>query len=148
MGHASKSQSIEVQNPRRSPFNMDLVWRKDVQHGRARIIEVECAYIPHAWVLEFLNGEQSHEDSLMEWNICKWVPPQKNVKKPKAKTTSLVFGMMFYCSFLLYYCFNNLILYWTSGLKLITHFVSMHVGMDLKTIMETQTTINSLNKVV
>jgi hypothetical protein len=49
MGHVSKSQSIEIQNPRKSPFNdMDLVWKKDVQHGRAHIIKVECAYIPHA----------------------------------------------------------------------------------------------------
>jgi len=28
MGHASKSQSIDIQNPKRSPFNnMDLVWK-------------------------------------------------------------------------------------------------------------------------
>jgi len=25
-----------------------LVWEKNVRHGRAHIIEVECAYIPHA----------------------------------------------------------------------------------------------------
>jgi hypothetical protein len=55
MGHVSKSQSIEIQIPRRSPFNnMYLVWRKDVPYG---VIEVECAYIPHAQVSEFLNGE-------------------------------------------------------------------------------------------
>jgi hypothetical protein len=36
---------------------MDLVWRKDVQHGRANIIKVECAYIPHAWVSKNLNGK-------------------------------------------------------------------------------------------
>jgi hypothetical protein len=76
MGCASKPQSIEIQNLRRSPFNnMDLVWRKDVRHGRAHIIKVEYAYIPHSRVLKFLNGEQSHEDSLMEWNIYKQVPP-------------------------------------------------------------------------
>jgi len=29
MGHASKSQYIEIQNPKKSPFNnMDLVWKK------------------------------------------------------------------------------------------------------------------------
>jgi hypothetical protein len=44
MGRASKSQSIEIQNPRKSPFNnMDLVWKKDVQYGRAHLIEVEYA---------------------------------------------------------------------------------------------------------
>jgi hypothetical protein len=49
MGHASKSQFIEIQNPKRLPVNnMDLVWRKDVRHRGAHIIEVECAYIPHA----------------------------------------------------------------------------------------------------
>jgi hypothetical protein len=44
------------------------------------------SYNPHAWVLEFLNGEQSHENFLMEWNIYKWVPPQKiykNANNPK-----------------------------------------------------------------
>ncbi len=45
---------------------MDLVWEKDVQHGRAHIIKVECAYIPHAGILIFLNGEWSHENSW--WN--------------------------------------------------------------------------------
>jgi len=51
MGHVSKSQSIEIQIPRRSSFNnMYLVWRKDVPYGGPDIIEVECAYIPHAQV--------------------------------------------------------------------------------------------------
>jgi hypothetical protein len=30
-------------------YNLWLtVWKKNVQHGGAHIIEVECAYIPHA----------------------------------------------------------------------------------------------------
>ncbi len=75
MGRASKSQYIDIQNPKKSPFNnMDLVWKKDVRRGRAHIIEVDCAYIPHARISEFLNGEQSHEDSLMEWKIYKRIP--------------------------------------------------------------------------
>jgi hypothetical protein len=75
MGHASKFQYIEIQNPKNDPFNnMDLVWKKYVRHGGANIIEVECAYIPHAQILEFLNGEQSHENSLKEWNIYKRMP--------------------------------------------------------------------------
>jgi len=58
MGHASNFQSIEIQNPRKSPFkNMDLVWTKDIQHGGAHIIEVECTYMPHAQVFNFLNNE-------------------------------------------------------------------------------------------
>jgi len=70
MGCVSKFQHIKIQNPKKSPFNnMDLVWKKYVRHGGAHIIEVECVYIPHAWISEFLNGEQSHENSSMEWNI-------------------------------------------------------------------------------
>jgi hypothetical protein len=81
MGCASKSQYIEIQNLKKSPFNkMALVWKKDVQHGGAHIIKVECAYIPHACISKFLNGEQSHEDSPMEWNIYKQIPSQENVK--------------------------------------------------------------------
>ncbi len=75
LGCVSKSQYIEIQNPKKSPFNnMDLVWKKDVRHAWAHIIEVECAYIPHARISEFLNSEESHEDSLMVWNIYKRVP--------------------------------------------------------------------------
>jgi hypothetical protein len=74
---------------------MDLVWKKDVQHGGTHIIKVECAYITHAQILEFLNGERSHEDSPMEWNIYKWVPSQENVKMQESKTTLAIFGMMF-----------------------------------------------------
>jgi hypothetical protein len=88
MGCASKSQSIEMQNPRRSPLNnMDLVWTKDIQHGGAHIIEVECTYMPHARVLRFLNNEQSHENSPME----------RMSKFQKSKTTLAIFSMMFYC---------------------------------------------------
>jgi hypothetical protein len=39
-------------------------------------------------------------------------------------------------------------LYQNLGLKLIAHFVNMHVGMDQNTIMETWTTIDPLNEVV
>ncbi len=41
----------------------------------SHIIEVKCAYIPHAQVSNFFNGGQNHEDSLMEWNIYNQVPP-------------------------------------------------------------------------
>jgi len=62
---------------------MDLVWKINVWHGRAHIIEVECEYIPHAQISKFLNGEWSHEDSWMEWNIYKQVPSQEIVKMPR-----------------------------------------------------------------
>jgi hypothetical protein len=78
MGRASKSQYIEIQNPKKSPFNnMDLVWKKKIRHGGAQIIEVECAYIPHAQISEFLNGERNHENSPMEWNIISGYPHKK-----------------------------------------------------------------------
>jgi hypothetical protein len=54
VGHASKSQYNEIQNPKKSPFNnIDLVWEKHVQHGGAHIIKIEYAYIPHARILKF-----------------------------------------------------------------------------------------------
>jgi hypothetical protein len=49
---------------------------------KGHIIKVECAYIPHAQILVFLNGKRSHEHSSMEWNIYKRVP-QENVKIPR-----------------------------------------------------------------
>jgi ABC-type antimicrobial peptide transport system ATPase subunit len=44
--------------------------------------------------------------------------------------------------------FFYFIIYPTLSLKLIAHFVDMHVGMDQGTIVETQTTIDLLNKVI
>jgi hypothetical protein len=103
MGHVSKSQYIEIQNPRKSPFNnMDLVGKKDVRHGGAHIIEVECACIPHAQVLEFLNGKKKHEDSPKEWNIYKQVAPQENVKMLIIQNHLIHIGIMLYYSLLLY----------------------------------------------
>jgi hypothetical protein len=132
MGHASKSQYIEIQNSKKSSFNnMDLVCKKDVQHEGAHIIEVECAYIPHARISEFVNGEQSHENSPMEWNIYKQVPSQENVKMPRIQNH---FGHIWYdvllFIFVIWILFFNLILYQTLSPKLISHFVGMHVGMD------------------
>ncbi len=150
MGHASKFQSIEIQNPRKSPFNnMDLVWRKNVWHGGEHIIEVECAYIPHARVLKILNGERSHEDFPMEWNIYKQVPPEENVKMPRIQNhlNHIWYGVLLFILFI-WNLFLNFILYQTLGPKLIAHFVSIHAGMDWKTIVETQTTIDPLNRVV
>jgi hypothetical protein len=66
-----------------SPFNnMDLVWTNVFQDGKAQIIKVECTNIPHVWISKFLNGERSHEDSPMEWNIYKLLTPQVDIKMP------------------------------------------------------------------
>jgi hypothetical protein len=150
MGCVSKSQYIEIQNPKKSPFNnMELVWKKNVWHGGAHIIEYECAYIPPAQISKILNNEWSHEDSSMEWNIYKRVPSQENVKMPRIQNH---FGHIWYDVLLFIYViwnlFFNLILYQTLGPKSISHFVSMHVGMGWKIIVETQITIDSLNEVV
>jgi hypothetical protein len=81
MGHVPKSQYIEIQNLESSPFsNTDWVWTKDVRHGGAHIIKIKCAYIPHAQILKFLNGEHSHEDFPMEWNIYMQIPSQGDIK--------------------------------------------------------------------
>jgi hypothetical protein len=54
MGHASKSQYIDIQNPKKSPFNnMDFGVEKRCLTWRAHIIEIEYAYIPHARVSKF-----------------------------------------------------------------------------------------------
>jgi hypothetical protein len=57
-GQTPKSQSIEVKNLTKSPYsNVDLVWKKGEQHGGTNKISIECAYIPHACVHAFLEGE-------------------------------------------------------------------------------------------
>jgi len=85
----------------------------------------------------------------MEWKIYKWVPPQENVKMPKIQNH---FGHIWYdvllFIFVIWNLFFNLILYQILGPKLIAHFIGMHVGMDQKTIVETQTTIDQLHMVV
>jgi hypothetical protein len=115
MGRASKSQYIDIQNPKKSPFNnMDLVWEKNVWHGRAHIIKVECAYIPHARISEFLNDEWSHEDSMMEWNIYNQVPSQENVKMPRIQNHlgHIWYDVLLFI-FVIWNLFFNLILYQT-----------------------------------
>ncbi len=133
-----QNQYIEIQNPKKSTFNnMDLMWKKKVQHGRAHIIEVECAYIPHAQISEFLNGEWSHEDSLMEWNIYKRVPSQENVKMLRIQNhLSHIWYDVLLFTFVRWKLFLNLILYQTLSPKLISHFVGMHVHMGWKIIVE------------
>jgi len=85
----------------------------------------------------------------MKWNIYKQVPSQKNVKMPRIQNH---LGHTWYdvllFIFLIWNLFFNLILYQTLSFKFISHFVSMHVGMGRKIIVETQITIDPLNMVV
>jgi hypothetical protein len=85
----------------------------------------------------------------MEWNIYKRVPPQENVKIPRIQNH---FDHIWYAIILfiiiIWNLFSNFILYQTLGPKSIAHVVGMHAGMNRKTIVETHTTIDPLNKVV
>jgi len=92
----------------------------------------------HMHKFEFLNVERSHEDSLMEWNIYKWVPSQENVKISRIQYhfNHIWYDVILFI-FVTWNLFFNLILYQILGPKLIAHFVGMHVGMDWKTIVET-----------
>jgi hypothetical protein len=141
MGRASKSQYIEIQNPTKSLLTT-WTWC-----GK-KIIEVECAYIPSARISKFLNGERSHEDSPMEWNIYKQGPSQENVKMPRIQNHlgHIWYDVLLFI-FIIWNLFFNLILYQILGPKLISHFVDIHVGMDRKIIVETQITIDPLNGV-
>jgi hypothetical protein len=85
----------------------------------------------------------------MEWNIYKRVPSQENVKMPRIqKHVGHIWYDVLLFIFVIRNLFFNLILYQTLGHKLISHFVGMHVGMGRKIIVETQITINPLNKAV
>ncbi len=57
MGQISKSQSIQVQSPMKSPFsNVDLVWIPRVGHGGTNKVLMKIGYIAHAYV--WLLGSQ------------------------------------------------------------------------------------------
>ncbi len=84
---------LKSRTQRRSTFNnMDLVWRKDVRHGVAHIIEVECAYIPQTQVLKNLNNEQNHETPQWNETFISEYPTRKckNAKNPKPLRPYLV----------------------------------------------------------
>jgi hypothetical protein len=85
----------------------------------------------------------------MEWNIYKRVPPQENVKISRIQNhlDHIWYDVILFI-FIIWNLLFNLILYQTLGPKLIAHFVGMHVGMNRKTIVQTHTTIDPLNKVV
>jgi hypothetical protein len=59
---------------------MDLVWTHGVWHEGANKASIEIAYIPHAHVFEFLEGEWGDVKTLVEWNIHKKLALQKDIK--------------------------------------------------------------------
>jgi hypothetical protein len=72
MGRIPWAQSIEIQNPTRSPFsNVDLVWKDGLRHGGQNKMVIEIAYIPHARVFEFLQGERKDMQTSVEWKLEK-----------------------------------------------------------------------------
>jgi hypothetical protein len=85
----------------------------------------------------------------MEWNIYKHVPSQKNVKMPRIQNHigHIWYDILLFI-FVIWNLFFNLILYQTLSPKSISHFVGIHVGMGRKIIVETQITIDPLDKVV
>jgi len=86
MGQTPLSQSIEIQNPTKSPFsNVDLVWKDGFRHGGQNKVAIEIAYIPHAHVFEFLQREQGDMQTTVEWNISKNLSLQQYVKKTNDK---------------------------------------------------------------
>jgi len=81
MGWPPLSQSIKIQTPAKSHFlNVDLVWKDGFRHGGQNKVVIETAYISHACVFEFLQGEWGDMQIVVKWNISKNLSPQ-DVKK-------------------------------------------------------------------
>jgi hypothetical protein len=58
MGQTPLSQSIKIRNPTKSHFsNVDLVCKYGFRHEGQNKVAIEIAYIFHACVFEFLQGE-------------------------------------------------------------------------------------------
>jgi hypothetical protein len=81
MGQTPLSQSIEIQNPTKSPFsNLDLVLKNGFRHGGQSNVTIKIAYIPHDRVFEFLQGERRDMQIAVKCNISKNVSLQQDVK--------------------------------------------------------------------
>jgi hypothetical protein len=74
-----------------------------VKQKRANKALIEIAYIPHAHVSEFLEGEWSDAKTPMEWNIHKKLALQKDIKNPSIKNHQ---GHTWYNMTLLFYSFD------------------------------------------
>ncbi len=86
---------------------MNLLWRKDVRHGGAHMVQVENTYVPHERVPKFLEGEHGHGELVVEWNIYKHVPPQKRCQDTKDPKPSWPYMVFFFHFHLLPLLFNS-----------------------------------------
>jgi hypothetical protein len=55
---------------------VDVVWTLKVRHGGKNKVLIKIAYIAHANVCEFLEGERDDVETLLEWIMHKNLPPQ------------------------------------------------------------------------
>ncbi len=58
------------------------MWKDGFRHGGQNKVASEIAYVPHAHVFEFLQGERGDMRIVVEWNIPKKISLQQDVKKP------------------------------------------------------------------
>jgi hypothetical protein len=56
---------------------VDLVWIPRVRYGGTNKVLIEIAYIAHERVCEFLEGERSDVETLVEWNTHKNLPHKR-----------------------------------------------------------------------
>jgi hypothetical protein len=48
-----------------------LVWRFGICHGGQNKVTIQFAYVPHARISKFLEGEWRHTNTFVEWNVYK-----------------------------------------------------------------------------
>jgi hypothetical protein len=65
--------------------NKDLVWMFRIRHKGKNKVNIQFAYVPHACILKFLEGEQGDTSTPVEWNVYKNFPSQMDVKQPTIK---------------------------------------------------------------
>jgi hypothetical protein len=53
---------------------------------------IQFAYVPYAYILEFLKGEQRDTITPMEWNVCKTFQTKQMLNNQLLKTTSGIRG--------------------------------------------------------
>jgi hypothetical protein len=78
MGRVPKFHSIHVQKSLFS--NKDLVWTFRIHHGGQNKMNVQFAYVPYVYILEFLEGEWKDMGIPMECNVYKNFLNQPDVK--------------------------------------------------------------------
>jgi hypothetical protein len=86
--HGTNSQISKYRGPKplKVPiFKCGLVWKNGEWYGGTNKLSIECAYISHACVYEFLEGEWSDLHTPIEQNILENVHVQKNIKNSTIK---------------------------------------------------------------